>query len=214
MTSTQITHETTRKRLLEAAGQVFAQHGFEKATVREICRKANANVASVNYHFGGKEDLYAEVVAYGAQQSVEAFPPDRGLGPNPLPEAELNAFIHSFLCRFLKKNQRGSWYSTLCAREIVLPTRALDRVVREVIRPLSDRLEAIVRRLVPRASKLEVGRCARSIVGQCLFYHHGRPVIERMGGPKKYADADIRRLADHIARFSLQGLRGWKGRAA
>ena len=62
----------TRERLIEAAGQLFADHGFRKVTVREICRVARANVAAVNYHFGDKLGLYREVLetAISAQEST------------------------------------------------------------------------------------------------------------------------------------------------
>jgi AcrR family transcriptional regulator len=50
-------HVQTREALLEAAAQVFAELGFRAATVREICQRARANIASVNYHFGDKENL-------------------------------------------------------------------------------------------------------------------------------------------------------------
>lgn len=197
----------TKQRLLEAAGAVFARHGYTHATVREICRRAKANVAAVNYHFRGKAGLYAEVLTYGAHQAVQTYPPDLGLGPQPSAEEQLHAFIYSFLCRFLDQDQRTAWYSTLCAREMVEPTAALDRVVQQVIRPLAERLEAIVRLLLgPRAPADAIRRCARSIVGQCLFYHHSRPVLERLYGVQRYRPADIRRLAEHITQFSLAAL--------
>ena len=53
--------DNTRTRLLKAAAEVFAEHGYENATVRQICTRAGANVALVNYHFGDKLELYTEV---------------------------------------------------------------------------------------------------------------------------------------------------------
>ena len=54
---------TTRRRLLEVAGEVFGEQGFDRATGKEICRRAGVNTAGVNYHFGGMEGLYVAVVA-------------------------------------------------------------------------------------------------------------------------------------------------------
>jgi AcrR family transcriptional regulator len=56
--------DKTRQRLLEAAGEIFAEQGFRKATVRDICARADANVASVKYHFGDKEKLYSEILRF------------------------------------------------------------------------------------------------------------------------------------------------------
>ena len=59
--------DDTRERLLEAASRVFAEKGYEKATVREICTAAKvSNLAAVNYYFGDKERLYIESVKRGS----------------------------------------------------------------------------------------------------------------------------------------------------
>src|SRR5271169_1436643 len=54
--------QLTRTELLEAAGHVFAEQGFHRATGKEICERAGTNTAAVNYYFGGMEGLYAAVV--------------------------------------------------------------------------------------------------------------------------------------------------------
>jgi AcrR family transcriptional regulator len=62
------TPDPTREKLLEAAGPVFANRGYQAAKIREICEGAGGNVAAINYHFGDKLGLYTEVL----QQSVRA----------------------------------------------------------------------------------------------------------------------------------------------
>src|SRR5687768_14001299 len=52
----------TKQQLLEVAGRVFAERGHARATSKEICQRAKANIAAVNYHFGGKDGLYAAVL--------------------------------------------------------------------------------------------------------------------------------------------------------
>src|SRR5579885_923491 len=91
--------DATRKHLLEAAADVFAEVGFRAATVREICQRAGANIAAVNYHFGDKEQLYRAVLkeTYGA--AVAKYPADFGLPPRATPEQRLRTFVFSFLMR-------------------------------------------------------------------------------------------------------------------
>lgn len=197
----------TTQRLLEAAGEVFAEKGFRSATIREICDRAKTNVAAVNYHFHDKEGLYVRVMEYWTRAGEENFPTDLGLGPNPTAEDRLRAFVRSFLFRILDKGQ-PAWLSRLMAREMAEPTVALDRVIDDVYRPLMERLTEIVRSLLGPAVTLEQVRlCGRSIVGQCLHYYHARPVIEKMTPDFKYESADLERVAEHITQFSLAALR-------
>jgi AcrR family transcriptional regulator len=208
-------HDTTKERLLEAAGEVFARDGFHHATVREICRRAGANVAAVNYHFGDKARLYAETLQYGARIALAKFPPDRGLIRGAKPEEALYAFVLSFLQRFLEMGDAG-WHGKVCAREMVDPTAALDDLVQRVIAPLSKQLHEIVRALVgPGVPAQRVQMAQLSIVGQCLLYHHSRPVLERLYGSKQMSRAQLERVARHITDFSLgalQHLRQTEGR--
>jgi len=50
-----------REKLLDAAEVLFCEKGFEGTSVRDLTTTAGCNVASVNYHFGGKDKLYVEM---------------------------------------------------------------------------------------------------------------------------------------------------------
>ena len=62
------------RRLIEAASEVFAQHGYAGTRVREIVRAADVNLASVNYYFGGKEGLYAATLKELAAERIAQQP--------------------------------------------------------------------------------------------------------------------------------------------
>src|SRR5271168_3629349 len=85
--------DETRRQLLEAAGEVFAEVGFRDATVREICQRAGANVAAINYHFGDKENLYEEVLRYAQGKALEKYPLLLGVAETAPPEERLHAFV-------------------------------------------------------------------------------------------------------------------------
>ena len=155
-----------RNGLLEAAGEVFAEKGFAKATVRTICDRAGANVAAINYYFRDKEGLYREVIKHWSEVSRQKYPPDLGLGTNPTAEQRLRAFIRSSLFRILDKSRPG-WHGKLMTREMVEPTDALDELVESAYRPMTEQLRQIVRELGGgRLSKAEVRLCTLSIMGQ------------------------------------------------
>lgn len=63
---------STRERLIEAASQLFARHGFRGAPVRDICNQARTNPGAVSYHFGGKRQLYRTVLRRAAENLAAA----------------------------------------------------------------------------------------------------------------------------------------------
>jgi AcrR family transcriptional regulator len=201
-------HAETRRQLLEAAGGVFAEVGFRNATVREICRRAGANVAAVNYHFGDKETLYAEVLRYAHGKALEKYPPLLDVAADAPPEKKLRAFVHSLLLRIFDKGPTA-WHGKLMSREMIEPTAALDSLVEERMRPMSNQLWQIVAEILDRPPNDErVRLCGMSVVSQCVFYHHCRPVVSRLFPEHLPHDAaNIERLADHITKFSLAAMK-------
>jgi AcrR family transcriptional regulator len=200
--------EDPRQRLLEIAGQKFAEKGFDATNVREITEAAGMNVASVNYHFRSKEDLYIAAVRHAAQSCEKLSPIPTW--PKGVPASKrLRDFIRAYLTRLLRPDV-PAWYRHLIMREVADPRPgACEEFVRGFVRPTMEILQGIVRELTPaHLSKQQLDLIASSIVGQCLHYHHARHVIRLLLGDEEYQRFDIELLTDHIAKFSLAAIRG------
>jgi TetR/AcrR family transcriptional regulator, regulator of cefoperazone and chloramphenicol sensitivity len=199
--------DRTREQLLAAAREVFAETGFHRATIREISRRAGANIAAVNYHFGDKEGLYAAVVLEAARVAREKYPEHFGLPPRPTPEQRLQAFVRSLLLRTLSSGPHAQ-HGKLLTRELIEPSPALDGIVRDDLQPMASSLLAIVRELLGRKAPPELVRnCGLSVAGQIFFLFHCRPVLNRLFPDMTYAEDDLERLAEHITRFSLAAIK-------
>jgi AcrR family transcriptional regulator len=199
--------ERTRERLLAAAGELFAERGFRGATVRTIAAHAGANLAAVNYHFGSKPKLYAEVLRTSFAAALVRHPPDGGLPANAPAGDRLRAFIRSLVMR-ARGDGRPAWQGRLMMRELADPTEAIDLVVREAIAPQFERLAAIVRDLLgPRASADEVALTVTSIVGQCLYWFTADAVIARLPALRGFRSADaLDVIARHVHAFTRAAL--------
>jgi TetR/AcrR family transcriptional regulator, regulator of cefoperazone and chloramphenicol sensitivity len=206
----------TKRRLLEAAGDIFSDKGFKAATVREICRMARANVAAVHYHFGDKEGLYKSLLVEAFETGLRHYPPDMGLPAGAPADARLYAFVHSFLLRMLG-TERFAWCGKLMARELQEPTPALDHIVERYILPLSARLRVIVAELLGGGADPDSRRAmfgSMSIVGQCQYVFRSRAVVDRLVPDVTLDSAGIAALARHITDFSIAALRNLPGEAA
>src|SRR5215510_14738208 len=89
----------TRERLLSTAERLFAERGFTKVTVREICKSARANVVAVNYHFSGKKRLYDEVVGSAIKTMQSTSDSIREAGADRSADEQLAAYVSIFVKR-------------------------------------------------------------------------------------------------------------------
>jgi AcrR family transcriptional regulator len=195
--------QETRRRLLRAAGEVFAQRGFHAATIKHITDRAGASLASVNYHFRDKSELYAAVLRHIACDALQIIPPDDQLVGNP--RRRFREFIRLYCLRLLGREQ-PDWEQIVIAREMVEPTAALDSLLSEVFKPLNEKLSNIIAELLAVDPTDEsVGLVAASVFGQCIYYLRNRQVMGRMY-PQLGHNPNLERVATHIANFSLAGL--------
>lgn len=196
--------DDTRTRLIDAAGQVFADKGFRSANIREICQKGGANVAAVNYHFGDKERLYLEAVR-SAYQTCAAHVPLPSWPPGVPPAEKLRDFVRTLLSRVLAERE-PAWHMQLWMRELAQPTSACAEWVREYVRPMAELLGDILREILPEADPTLITFCAFSVVGQCLHYRLNRPVIALLVGDQEHRRYTVELLTEHITRFTLAAL--------
>lgn len=198
--------DLTRDKLIEAAGNVFADRGYRAATIREICRRAGANVAAVNYTFGDKMGLYTEVLRHSmaaAQSAVMKAALDNSLSAEETVRGVIRARLMS-LCR----EAQPDWAFRLVMHEFWNPTPAMARVVDEGMRPIYERVRKAVGEILGLPSEHETTRLSvNSIVGQIVFYAISRPVLARLQPELKLTPEQLDRIADHIADFSFAYLK-------
>lgn len=196
--------DDTRARVIEAAGSVFANKGFEAATVREICQLGKANLAAVNYYFGDKKRLYVAAVEFAYRQRAEQVPfPSWPEGTDP--RKKLADFILTLLTRMIGRGP-SQWERDLMLREVPRPTEACQEMVHDFIRPQFAMLFGILSELMPTASAERIRLVAFSVVGQCLHYRVTDPVIQMLVSPQEYASYEPQRLAEHITELTLGGI--------
>src|SRR5260370_21976427 len=125
--------EDTRKKLLDAAAEVFAGTGYHRATVRDICARAGVNGALVNYHFGDKLELYTQVLQ-GLFSAARIDAIRAALNQKAPPETILRGVIEARLRGVGTSDQKG-WLFRILTHEISQPTPAMTRIVTRGPRP-------------------------------------------------------------------------------
>jgi AcrR family transcriptional regulator len=195
--------KVTRNRLLNAACEVFAEKGYRNARVAEICRRAGANVAAVNYYFGDKAALYAEAWEYAFNEYTI---PELPIAIRSNPEDQLRNHIHFLIQNFMEKGLQG-YFTRLYLMELANPTGLIRDSWHDMIKPRRQKLIEIIKKLLGVETTNEtVLFCELSIISQCRsLLTINRNDLEYLLGQSLSPDL-IKRLADHISRFSLAGI--------
>ena len=207
MSDSQDPKPETRQRVLESAAAVFAEKGFRDATIHEICQRAGANIAAVNYYFGSKDNLYAEAWRAAFRQSFQAHPREGGVPANAAPEERLRGRIRSLIQAMSDPSDQSF---LIAQKEMANPTHLLMEVQRECIGPLHEEMAALVRELLgPHVGEKQARFCEASIMSQCFgvarWMRDRQRGLAPADGPFAIGDTDA--YAEHVVRFSLAGMR-------
>ena len=200
-------HFSTKERILSAAEALFAQQGFSATSLRQVTRRADVNLAAVNYHFGSKDNLVNEVFRRRLDElsarRLQALEAAVHGGP-PRLEAILGAFIRPALALTLDRGG-GSAFVRVLARAFAEKNESLRRflsenyghVLREFARALAGEL--------PAMDKEQLYWRLDFVAGALTYAMADFGLIKRPPGVSERAHCQ--RAGEELIRFAAAGLR-------
>jgi len=197
----------TRKLLLEAAGQVFAEKGFERSTAKEIAERAGTNAASVNYYFGGIEGLYGAVLEEARDRLFSNQAIEKAIAGKTEPREKLEA-VFGVVARALLGPISSSWVLRILGRDIVTPTVAGDAAKEKLIMPRALMLRRFVGDFIglPEDDPAVARACIGLVAPLFALILVDRRRLKRALPSLELGPDEAPVLADHLVRFAIAGL--------
>jgi AcrR family transcriptional regulator len=200
--------KTTRDKLLEAAERLFLKKGYEGVSIRDITDSAGANVAAINYHFGGKENLYREFfrlkASLKAQEVIAKLKAAIAEDDPPDMRKVVSTYVSEFLGEFLHSREAQKFLQ-LVSQEMSEQGLAADIFLGEVVMPIHKLLKDAISRARPGLSGEKASLCIASVVGQMMHFVRARDVIKHAVG-RGYSKEFVEEIIEHITEFSLRGI--------
>lgn len=197
--------EVTRERILKAAERLFAERGYDGASIRAIVAKARVNQAAINYHFEGKDGLYREVLrgAFRAmtEEQVQHAEETRAASR----EEALRAFIRRQLWP-LRARDEYSRCMRIFSWETVQPTPVFRALVGEELAPFMGMATELVQRFLPDADRRTLVVAAIWLIGQCGVFLRNREVLAEQPLGLVLDDDAVEWLSSLITGWLLSGL--------
>ena len=193
-----------RLRLITAASEEFALHGYANARVRNIVDLARVNLAAVNYYFGGKQGLYRATLGFLTTRPATRVPPIDRRGRTP--EQLLQRRVYRLLDRFVVDSQ-GSTLGRILAHEAMNPTQHLENVIAESLRPELERIQEILTAIAGPGREDEVRNAAIGVLGQCLLYQFAQPALAIVYPCLPAGKELCLQASKQIAHFTVAGIR-------
>ena len=200
----------TRRRILLAACEVFAERGYRGTTNAEICRRSGANGAAINYHFRSKESLYVAAFKLALEDSLKAHLVIRG-GKERQPIKKLSDTIRATIVRITDPANKSF---AMLHKEMSEPTGLLDEAMGAFVGFEMDEMKAMISEILgPAAAPDNVEMCATSIIAQCVHpsLRERRRIdgMSREGSGPRSNPLDVDKLAAHVLKFSVAGLESY-----
>ena len=205
----------TYEKLMDCAEKIFAEKGYDKASVREITAAANVNLASIHYHFGSKENLLQELLnrklEWLNQQRLIALKTLESKSKNkPLkPSQILEAFFGTLLDMLDEKNYGGEMFLRLLGRSSLEPNCLISSISTGKSNAVTEKFRDALFKALPNVPKNEIVWRFHFMVGATSY------AISGSGLNKLFVTAEVseetsvskRLLKKRLMSFLLGGLR-------
>ncbi len=210
-----IKRSDAKQRVLEAAEELFAKHGFESVSIRDITNHCGANVAAINYHFGGRDKLVAEVMLryiepINDERVARLDAAKQKWGSKGIPVEELiDAFVRPLITRVKKSELSERLFYKLCGRVFSEHVDALPAEVEAQFLPMLNRFYKAFAQSLPELEKEDLVWRFHFMVGGMIYLMSHQDMLQRMthgdsGSPTM--DASLSRFIRYSAAGFREGL--------
>jgi AcrR family transcriptional regulator len=204
-------HET-RTRILDAAEELFMQHGFEATSMRQLTAKAGANLAAVNYHFGSKDALVEAVFrrrldSMNTARIAELERLEKDAGGRPLnPRQIIGAFIGVSLRMIEDAKGGGRNFIRLLGRTYSDPQKEIRGLIGQLYAPAMERFKAAFERALPQMPREELIWRMHFMFGTLAYTLAATDTVQLIAGCKPEDRYDARLLEARLTAFLEAGL--------
>ncbi len=203
----------TKERLLDAAEQLFAERGFEGASLRAVTQAAGTSVSAANYHFGSKQALLRATLRRRVEpmnrlrlERLDALEAAAAGAPLSL-EALLDAFLRPAFEVRAAAQGGSAYYRQIAARLYSDPPELVSDLKRELFGPVFERFFAALQRTLPDHSPSALALAFQFTVGTVIHVMSGQ-----LEGALGIGDGDVRPADEEVLRrmvaYTVSGLRG------
>jgi AcrR family transcriptional regulator len=198
---------STRERVLETAGELFAEKGFDRSTSKEVCARAGANIAAVNYYFGSVDGLYAAVLDEAQRRFITYDAIAAAIAGKSGAREKLRALIRLAVAR-LTASGEAAWAMRVIAREMAAPSPVFMALRQREILPRALLMKSLVSQIVGLPpDHPAVARASLSIIAPfAMLSIADRSILERAFPALSFNEEDADALADHLYRYAVAGL--------
>ena len=203
-------HET-RTRILDAAEELFMQHGFEGTSMRTLTAKASVNLAAVNYHFGSKDALIEAVFRrrldpMNAARIAELDRLEAAPAPPPSSEAIIRAFLRASLAMVEDAKCGGRNFIRLLGRAYTEPSKPIRALIGQLYAPAMARYKSAFERALPELPKDELIWRMHFMFGTLAYTLAATDTVQLIAGCKPEDRYDAALLEDRLTAFLNAGL--------